>query len=166
MGMSSARAEPNINVTPFIDILLVLLIIFMVITPLKPARFKTTVPQKSDEINVNTKVSPRTLSMDIKKEDLSVTLRMGLREAAKGSVNDMGEIATFLADEFKRRRDNKEWKTGLETRAELPDDERIERTVFIKAPQSIKYGEVVKVIDAVKGAGASPVGLQTEMLDP
>lgn len=162
---SGARAEPNINVTPFIDILLVLLIIFMVITPLKPARFKTTVPQKSDEINVATKVNPRTLSMCISQEDLSVKLKMGLRDVAAGSVNDMQDIATFLSDEFKVRRDQRDWKPGFETRSDLPDDERIERTVFIKAPPTIKYGEVVKVIDAVKGAGASPVGLQTEMLD-
>nr|MBA2647071.1 biopolymer transporter ExbD [Pyrinomonadaceae bacterium] len=53
-----------------------------------------------------------------------------------------------------------------ESRAELSADERIEKTVFIKAPQTFKYGDVVKVIDSVKGAGASPVGLQTELLDP
>jgi biopolymer transport protein TolR len=166
MGMSSGTsAEPNINVTPFIDILLVLLIIFMVITPLKPARFKTTVPQKSEEIHQATKINPRTLSLCIDKDSLGVALKMGLREVARGSVNDMGEINTFLSDEFKRRREAKDWKEGFQTRADLPDDERIERTLFIKAPQVLKYGEVVKVIDAVKGAGASPVGLQTEMLD-
>ena len=166
MGMSSGTsAEPNINVTPFIDILLVLLIIFMVITPLKPARFKTSVPQKSEEIRKETKVNPRTLSICISKDDLSVKMKMGLREVAQGSVNDMGPVATFLSDEFKRRRDARDWKPGFETNPNnLPDDERIERTVFIKAPETLKYGEVVKVIDAVKGAGASPVGLQTELL--
>jgi biopolymer transport protein TolR len=166
MSMSSGTsAEPNINVTPFIDILLVLLIIFMVITPLKPARFKTTVPQKSDEINVNTKVSPRTLSINIKREDLSVTLIRGIEPVAVGSVNDMGGIATWLSDEFTRRVKDGVYKQGYETRGDLPPDERIEKTVFVKAPQSIKYGEVVKVIDAIKGAGANPVGLQTEMLE-
>jgi biopolymer transport protein ExbD len=40
----------------------------------------------------------------------------------------------------------------------------IEKTVFVKAPKSIKYGEVVKVIDAIKLAGATPVGLQIDDL--
>jgi biopolymer transport protein ExbD len=55
---------------------------------------------------------------------------------------------------------------GFESRPDLRPDDRIEKTVFLKAPQSFNYGEVVKVIDAVKGAGANPVGLQTELLDP
>ena len=169
MGMSTASsgAAPNINVTPFIDILLVLLIIFMVITPLKPARFKTLVPEKSDEINQQAKVSPRTLAVTVNK-DMSVKLSQGAADniVADGSVNEMGNIATYLSAEFKRRREARDWKLGFENRDELPADDRIERTVFIKAPQPLKYGEVVKVIDAVKGAGANPVGLQTEMLEP
>ena len=44
------KAEPYINVTPLIDVLLVLLIIFMVIQPLKPTRFKALVPEKSEEL--------------------------------------------------------------------------------------------------------------------
>lgn len=44
------------------------------------------------------------------------------------------------------------------------ESERIEKTVFIKAPRSILYGDVIKVIDIVSGAGASPVGLQLDNL--
>jgi biopolymer transport protein ExbD len=158
-------AAPNINVTPLIDILLVLLIIFMVITPLKPARFKTLVPEKSDELQAEAKQSPRTLSVAITK-DLKVTLTRGADKIAEASVNDSGPIASTLAKEFADRKAKSDWKPGMDIRADLPADERIERTVFVKAPQSFKYGEVVKVIDAIKGAGASPVGLQTEALDP
>jgi biopolymer transport protein ExbD len=50
-------------------------------------------------------------------------------------------------------------------RTDLPDDVRIERTVFIKAQRSIPYGEVVKVLDGLKGAGANPVGLQLDDLN-
>ena len=47
--------KPNINVTPLIDVLLVLLIIFMVVSPLKPANFRTKIPQEPKEIaNVDT----------------------------------------------------------------------------------------------------------------
>ena len=54
---------------------------------------------------------------------------------------------------------------GFESRTDLSPDDRIERTVFIKAPETFHYGDVVKIIDAVKGAGANPVGLQTEALE-
>ena len=167
MGMSSgggSGAQPSINVTPLIDILLVLLIIFMVITPLKPARFKTLVPQRSEELNVQAKQSPLTLIVNIKK-DLGVELIMGGNKIADGSVNDPGNIGTTLAAEFKARKDQGVWKEGLQSRADLSPDERIEKTVFIKAPEAFKYGDVVKVIDTVKGSGANPVGLQTEALE-
>ena len=168
MGMSSgggSGAAPNINVTPLIDILLVLLIIFMVITPLKPARFKTLVPQRSEELNAAAKQSPLTLIVNINK-DLGVELVRGGNKIADASVNDPGNIGTTLAAEFKARKEQGVWKEGLQGRADLSPDERIEKTVFIKAPESFKYGDVVKVIDTVKGSGANPVGLQTEALEP
>ena len=166
MGMSSGGggAIPSINVTPLIDILLVLLIIFMVITPLKPARFKTLVPERSEEMSANAKQSPQTLVVNIKK-DLSAELLRGGNKIADGSVNDPGPIGQALAIEFKTRRDEQRWKTGFENQVQLSPDERIEKTVFIKAPETFHYGDVVKVIDAVKGAGADPVGLQTEALE-
>ena len=171
MGMSSGgggstgstSAQPNINVTPLIDILLVLLIIFMVITPLKPARFKTLVPERSEEMSEQAKQSPRTLIVNIKK-DLSAELLRGGNKIADGSVNDPGPIGAALSTEFKTRKDQGIWKEGFEARVDLPPDERIEKTVFIKAPETFKYGDVVKVIDAIKGAGASPVGLQVDDL--
>ena len=52
MGMSTGStggAVPNINVTPLIDVLLVLLIIFMAITPLKPSRFEAKVPAEPND---------------------------------------------------------------------------------------------------------------------
>ena len=168
MGMSSggggSSAQPNINVTPLIDILLVLLIIFMVITPLKPARFKTLVPQRSEELSAQAKQSPLTLVVNIKK-DLGVELIMGGNKVADAAVNDPGPVGAALAAEFKKRKDTGVWKEGLQGRADLSPDERIEKTVFIKAPETFKYGDVVKVIDTVKGAGANPVGLQTEALE-
>ena len=50
--VSANYAKPNINVTPLIDVLLVLLIIFMVVSPLKPARFLTKVPSQPDRDDV------------------------------------------------------------------------------------------------------------------
>ncbi|HEV2859836.1 MAG TPA: biopolymer transporter ExbD [Pyrinomonadaceae bacterium] len=158
-----AGAAPNINVTPLIDILLVLLIIFMVITPLKPTRFKTLVPERSEEMSANAKMSPRTLVVNINK-DQKVELTRGGNVIAEGQVADPSAVGKALADEFKLRKEQGIYKEGMETAAVSPD-EKIERTVFVKAPQTFKYGDVVKVIDTVKGAGASPVGLQTEALE-
>jgi biopolymer transport protein ExbD len=163
-GGGSASAQPNINVTPLIDILLVLLIIFMVITPLKPARFKTLVPQRSEELNAAAKQSPLTLIVNIKK-DLSVELIKGGNKVTDASVNDPGNIGSALSTEFRARKEGQVWKEGFQGRTDLPPDDRIEKTVFVKAPESLKYGDVVKVIDTVKGAGSNPVGLQTEALE-
>ena len=52
----------------------------------------------------------------------------------------------------------------MATRSDLPDKERIEKTVFIKAPRSLTYGEIARVIDGLKGSGAEPIGLQLDSL--
>src|SRR6185295_13207734 len=60
-------APPNINVTPLIDVLLVLLIIFMVIQPQKEAKFESQIPQKPQENDKNAPVPPSDLLMvDVK----------------------------------------------------------------------------------------------------
>ncbi len=83
---------------------------------------------------------------------------------ASATVGDAGAIAVRLAEEWRARRTNGDWKSELAARTDLPPDERIERTVFVKAPRSVRYGDVAKVIDAVKGAGAQPVGHETDEL--
>ncbi len=154
---------PSINVTPLIDVLLVLLIIFMVMSPLRPARFKTNVPAPVD--NPDALLSPRTLVVSV-EPDLSVRLVLGKETVAEGSVDDTSGVAARLAAEWDARKATGSWKLGLEARRDLSPDERIERTVFVSAPLSVRYGEVAKVIDAVKGAGANPVGLQIDELEP
>lgn len=166
MGMSSGGgggAAPSINVTPLIDILLVLLIIFMVITPLRPARFKALVPQPPEKLNEKADISPKTLIVSV-GPDLSLKLLMGKDVVAEGSVGEAGEVAARLASEWRERKLGGVWRSELAARTDLPPDERIERTVFVRAPRSVRYGEVARVIDAVKGAGAQPVGLQTDGL--
>jgi biopolymer transport protein ExbD len=156
-----AGGTPDINVTPLIDILLVLLIIFMVVTPLRPARFKTHVPSPPDD--PRERASPRTLVVEI-NHDLSVSLLRGSNRIAEGAVGDADEVASRLAREWQERKAAGSWRAEFETRADLPPDERIERTVFVRAPRSLPYGTVARVIDVVKGAGANPVGLQTDAL--
>jgi biopolymer transport protein ExbD len=153
--------SPSVNVTPLIDILLVLLIIFMVITPLRPARFKALVPRTPD--NIQAKISPDTLIVSVER-DLSMKLMLGKDVVAEGSVAEAGGVAARLAAEWRERKQSGKWKSELAARSDLPPDERIERTVFVRAPRAVRYGEVARVIDAVKGAGAQPVGLQTDEL--
>jgi hypothetical protein len=52
----------------------------------------------------------------------------------------------------------------MENATDVPEQQRIEKTVFVKAPRASRYGEVVKVIDAIKGAGANPIFLQVDDL--
>jgi biopolymer transport protein ExbD len=151
---------PAINVTPLIDILLVLLIIFMVISPLRPARFKTLVPEKPPERG---DISPRTLVIEV-AHDLSLRLIRGDTTIATGTISDPGVIASRLASEWRERKANRSWKLELENSFDVTPDERIERTVFVRAPRSVHYGEIAKVIDEIKGAGAQPIGLQTDLL--
>jgi biopolymer transport protein ExbD len=155
------RAVPYINVTPLIDVLLVVLIIFMVVTPLKPSRFKADIPTQRDpnENIQNLKPNPLTLVVSI-----STDLQIKLNQDAMGSVNDPSALAAKLQQVFQQRKEQRAYKVGMESRSDVPEDQRIEKTVFVKAPRALKYGDVVKVIDAIKGAGASPVGLQVDDL--
>jgi len=154
-------AVPYINVTPLIDVLLVLLIIFMVVTPLKPSRFKADIPTQRDPNEDLSKLKPNPLTLVV---SIGSDLQLKLNQDNIGSVNDTGPLSQKLIQTFKARKDQRAYKVGMETRTDLPEEERIEKTVFVKAPRALKYGDVVKVIDAIKGAGASPVGLQVDDL--
>jgi biopolymer transport protein TolR len=154
MGMSGgggSRAVPYINVTPLIDVLLVLLIIFMVVTPLKPKRFKTLIPEQQQNAPQDVTASNLTLRVDILKDN---TLQ--LNQEPIGTIDNTSRLSATLADVLRKREEQGVYKFGTNI---------VERTVFIKAPESFKYGDVVKVIDAIKGAGADPVGLQVDALD-
>jgi biopolymer transport protein ExbD len=158
---SSTTAQPYINVTPLIDVLLVLLIIFMVVTPLKPSRFKADIPTQRDPNEDLSKLKPNPLTLVV---SVSPDLQIKLNQDALGSVNDTAPLAQRLAQVFQQRKEQRAYKVGMEARADVKEDDRIEKTVFVKAPRATKYGDVVKVIDAIKGAGANPVGLQVDDL--
>ncbi len=156
MGMSSGgpkgEATPNINVTPLIDVLLVLLIIFMVITPVKPSKFEAKVPaEPKNQQNLDVKPNPLTLVVAINRETKGITLN---NEAA-GDVSDASALTAKLSEIFKTRENNGVFREN---------SNEIEKTIFIKSPKTVKYGDVVKVIDAAKLAGASPIGLQVDDL--
>lgn len=158
---SRTTAEPYINVTPLIDVLLVLLIIFMVITPLKPTRFKADIPTQRDPNEDISQLKPNPLTLVV---SISSDLQIKLNQDSMGSVNDTGFLSQKLTQVFQQRKEQRAYKPGMEIRSDVPEQDRIEKTVFIKAPRGLRYEEVVKVIDAIKGAGANPVGLQVDDL--
>jgi biopolymer transport protein ExbD len=85
--------------------------------------------------------------------------------AEMGSVEDTSRLIRTLADLFQERLRNHAYRYELRDRPDLPEELRIEKTVFIKAPRALPYADVVKVLDGIKGAGASPVGLQIDDLN-
>jgi biopolymer transport protein ExbD len=153
LGGSDEGATPHINVTPLIDVLLVLLIIFMVITPLKPARFEAKVPaEPKDQPLVDVKPNPLTLVVNIDKNTKKVTLN----NSDAGDTSDASALTAKLQDIFNQRTQNGVFREGTN---------EVEKTIFIKSSPAVKYGEVVRVIDAAKTAGATPIGLQVDSLD-
>jgi biopolymer transport protein ExbD len=127
---------PFINVTPLIDVLLVLLIIFMTISPTRPSKFDARIPDKQE---------PGESVID----DLAlvVTINHG-----GGYALNMQQAATLdeLQSQLRRAIDGR------------PVDRK---AVFLKAPRALSYGDVAKVIDIMTLAGCAPIGLQIENLD-
>jgi biopolymer transport protein ExbD len=132
---NASRLTPSINVTPLIDILLVLLIIFMVISPMRPEKFEARIPDKLPADHFEPQDS---LVVSIERDG---GYRLNGRPTK--TIDDLAGILRFALD-----------RRPLEF-----------RTVFVKAPRVARYGEVVRVIDVVKAAGSAPIGLQIEGLD-
>jgi biopolymer transport protein ExbD len=158
MSDTDTQTKPVINVTPLIDVLLVLLIIFMVAAPSKPHRFQAKLPTPPDG-----RVYPP-------RDDTLVVIINPDRTLQLNGLTDMGtldepsKLASRLVSLFDERTRNRAFRHDMLTRIDLPERLRIERTVFIRAPRSIAYGEVARMIDVVKGTGADPVGLQLDNL--
>ncbi|MGI9054658.1 MAG: biopolymer transporter ExbD [Pyrinomonadaceae bacterium] len=145
------ETKPKINVTPLIDVLLVLLIIFMVISPIKPTDFKTKIPQEPKATIGDPHPLALIVSLDSESEIKinDVTENFGNSENTSPLIEELTRI-------LKEREQNSVYdETG----------EKIQKTVFIKAPKSLAYGKVVKIVDAVKIAGAEPISLQIDYLD-
>lgn len=141
---------PQINVTPLIDVLLVLLIIFMVVSPLKPTAFKARIPAEP-VTQPFLKPNPDTLLVSIDREG-----RIKLNTRPAGVVAD-SELSAMLLNVFAERA-----MSGVRLGSGADD---VERTVFIKAPKALGYGSVAQVVDSVKMAGASPISLQIDDLE-
>jgi len=132
---TAPKAVSDINVTPLVDIMLVLLIIFMVITPML---------QHGVSVDLAKTQNPRQMP-DAEKEDAAVVaisrdgrVYLGTHQVA------VDEITTKVKDMISGK---------------------LDKTVFLKSDSRAKYGDVVKVIDNLRAAGVDQLGLLTEKLD-
>jgi len=132
-GGSGPKSE--INMTPLIDVLLVLLIIFMVITPLKPKGLDTLVPQPPPPNQPQNTSNDRTVVIIINK-DKSMMLNT--------ESTDEARLGGRLEEIFKTR---------------------AERVVFVKGDPDLEFQSVARAIDIAKGAGIDKVGLMTAKME-
>jgi biopolymer transport protein TolR len=138
MGMdvgNSSGAMSSPNVVPLIDILLVLIIIFMVITPLTPKGLDTLVPQPSPNQQQNQELENKTVVVQVLKGD-------------KLKINN--EDAT--------------WES-LGPRIEQVFKDRAEKVAFVKGDNDVLFMSVARAIDIMRGAGIDKVGLITAKLE-
>ncbi len=136
VGGSKGGALADMNVVPLIDILLVLIIIFMVITPMTPKGLEALVPQPTPP---NTKQDPAL-------ENLTVVVQ----------VNANGKL--------KINQDDITWD-GLGPRIEQIFKERAQKIAFVKGDDTVLFAEVARAIDIMRSSGVDSVGLITAKLE-
>jgi len=139
MGMSSSGGRgdvtADINVTPMADVMLVLLIIFMVVTPML---------QKGQSVELAKTRNP----IDMKEADRDDAILVAVTRDGKfylgQNVVKIDELGAKVNDLLASKLDKK---------------------VFVKSDSRAKYGDVVLVVDNIRNAGVDQVGLLTERLD-
>lgn len=125
-----------------------------------PSLFRVQIPAEPN-FNEDLKVSPNPLTLVV---SISRDLKLQLNQESMGTATDTANLTQTLTRLFQARKEQHAYKLGMEKRADVPEDERIEKTIVVKATRSNKYGDVVRLIDAIKGAGANAIVLQIDDL--
>ena len=125
----------DINVTPLVDVMLVLLIIFMVITPML---------QKDISVDMANANNPRPMSDAEKDDAVVIAITRDGKIYLKKDPIALDQVTTKV----------KEMITN-----------RLNKTVYLKSDARAKYGDVVNVVDAVRAAGVEDLGLLTQKVE-
>ena len=132
-GSKGVVSEPN--VVPLIDVLLVLIIIFMVITPRTPTGLKTLVPQPTPPNQKQSQPDSRTIVVQV--------LANGQLKINQDSAT-WSDLGPRLFDIFK---------------------ERADRIAFVKGDDNVEFAQVAHAIDIMRGSGIDHVGLITAKIE-
>ena len=135
VGGPGGGPKSDINMTPMIDVLLVLIIIFMVITPLTPKGLEALVPQPPPPGQKETASDQRTVVISIDSDH---------KMMINAEATDETHLGARLEEIFKTR---------------------AERVVFVKGDPQIEFSWVAKAIDTAHGAGIDKVGLMTAKVE-
>jgi len=126
----------DINVTPMVDVMLVLLIIFMVITPML---------QHGTSVDLAKTHNPRPMPSAEKTDAVELAITRDGKIFLNADPVQLGDITTKVKDLIANK---------------------LDKTVFVKSDARAKYGDVVSVIDNVRAAGVEQLGLLTEQVQP